>query len=156
VKVLLSWIRDFVDVPGTAEEIGARMSMRGLALEGVEQVNGDAVLDFDVTANRPDCLSMLGIAREIATAYGLPLKMPATAQPPASAGGSLDESWREYIQKAESRLRSTVDPHPTLSPLQRLVTRTCRFVPVRAQSASDRTRRDDWYHVCSPLRISRT
>ncbi len=36
MKVLLSWIRDFVDVPGTAEEIGARMSMRGLALEGIE------------------------------------------------------------------------------------------------------------------------
>jgi phenylalanyl-tRNA synthetase beta chain len=74
VKVLLSWIRDFVDVPGTAEDIGTRMSMRGLALEGIEHVEGDAVLDFDVTANRPDCLSMLGIAREIATAYGLPLK----------------------------------------------------------------------------------
>jgi hypothetical protein len=36
MKVLLSWIRDFVDVPGTAEEIGTRMSLRGLALEGVE------------------------------------------------------------------------------------------------------------------------
>ncbi len=31
-------------------------------------------MDFDVTANRPDCLSMVGIAREIATAYGVPLK----------------------------------------------------------------------------------
>ena len=30
----LSWIREFVDVPGTPEEIGARMSLRGLALEG--------------------------------------------------------------------------------------------------------------------------
>jgi phenylalanyl-tRNA synthetase beta chain len=86
VKVLLSWIRDFVDVPGTAEEIGQRMSLRGLALEGLEPVESgtrppwsthqgpDAVLDFDVTANRPDCLSMLGIAREIATAYQLPLR----------------------------------------------------------------------------------
>jgi phenylalanyl-tRNA synthetase beta chain len=88
VKVLLSWIRDFVDVPGTAEEIGARMSMRGLPLEDLEQVDGDSVLDFEVTANRPDCLSMLGIAREIATAYNLPIKA-ATAKSPASAG-SLD------------------------------------------------------------------
>jgi phenylalanyl-tRNA synthetase beta chain len=91
VKVLLSWIRDFVDVPGTAEEIGAKMSMRGLALEGIEHVDGDAVLDFDVTANRPDCLSMIGIAREIATAYVLPLRDGATIDehPPASAGGHL-------------------------------------------------------------------
>jgi phenylalanyl-tRNA synthetase beta chain len=87
VKVLLSWIRDFVDVPGTPEEIGQKMSMRGLALEGIEQVNGDAVLDFDVTANRPDCLSMRGVAREIATAYGRPLR-DRRDLPPASAGGS--------------------------------------------------------------------
>jgi phenylalanyl-tRNA synthetase beta chain len=85
MKVLLSWIRDFVDVPGTAEEIGARMSLRGLALEGVESTDGDAVLDFDVTANRPDCLSIRGIAREIATAYQLPLKTPAASAPPTGA-----------------------------------------------------------------------
>ena len=30
-------------------------------------------MDFDVTANRPDCMSVIGIAREIATAYNLPL-----------------------------------------------------------------------------------
>lgn len=74
MKVLLSWIRDFVDVPGTAEEIGARMSLRGLALDGLEKHGDDAVMDFDVTANRPDCLSIKGIAREMATAYDLPLR----------------------------------------------------------------------------------
>ncbi len=76
MKVLLSWIREFVDVPESAEEIGKLMSVRGLALEGLEVVLEDVVMDFDVTANRPDCLSMIGIAREIATAYDRPLKMP--------------------------------------------------------------------------------
>ena len=95
MKVLLSWIREFVDVPGTGEEIGARMSLRGLALEGLEQHGtDDVVMDFDVTANRPDCLSIRGIAREIATAYGLPLKenVPAnaaTASAPAQADASI-------------------------------------------------------------------
>ena len=79
MKVLLSWLREFVDVPGTAEAIGAKMSLRGLALEGIEPhgaaSDDDAMLDFDVTANRPDCLSIRGIAREIATAYELPLRV---------------------------------------------------------------------------------
>src|SRR4029450_5694871 len=78
MKVLYSWIRDFVDVPEPAEAVGRRLSRRGLALEGLEpwpDANGDdAVLDFDVTANRPDCLSMVCIAREIATVYELPLR----------------------------------------------------------------------------------
>lgn len=74
MKVLLSWIREFVDVPEPAEEIGKLMSVRGLALEGLEPHGDDVVMDFDVTANRPDCLSIIGIAREIATAYQRPLK----------------------------------------------------------------------------------
>ena len=76
MKVLLSWIREFVDVPESAEEIGTLMSVRGLALEGIEPHGDDVVMDFDVTANRPDCLSMIGIAREIATAYRRPLRVP--------------------------------------------------------------------------------
>ena len=83
MKVLLSWLREFVDVPGTAEAIGAKMSLRGLALEGIERhgaAHDDAVLDFDVTANRPDCLSILGIAREIATAYELPLRVQSNRE----------------------------------------------------------------------------
>jgi phenylalanyl-tRNA synthetase beta chain len=75
VKVLLSWIREFVDLPESAENIGRLMSVRGLALEGLESHGDDAVMDFDVTANRPDCLSIRGIAREIATAYRLPLRL---------------------------------------------------------------------------------
>jgi phenylalanyl-tRNA synthetase beta chain len=86
MKVLLSWIREFVDVDDSAEGIGRRLSLRGLALEGIEPISTlrrppgqgepapDEVLDFDVTANRPDCLSVAGIAREIAVTYRLPFK----------------------------------------------------------------------------------
>ena len=35
-----------------------------------------AILDFDITSNRPDCLSMVGMARESAAALGLTYKMP--------------------------------------------------------------------------------
>ncbi len=38
----------------------------------------DWLFDVSITANRPDCMSMLGIAREVAAALGKPLKMPAT------------------------------------------------------------------------------
>jgi phenylalanyl-tRNA synthetase beta chain len=82
MKILLSWLREFVDVPGTPEQIAATMSVRGFAGEGIEPLeNADAVIDFEVTANRPDCLSVAGIAREVATAYGLQVRRPV-------AGGS--------------------------------------------------------------------
>ena len=37
---------------------------------------GDVVLDLDITPNRPDCLSIIGIAREIAALTGEPLRLP--------------------------------------------------------------------------------
>ena len=74
MKVPLSWIREFVDVKAPAEEIGALMGLRGLPLESLEGHGDDVVMDFEVTANRPDCMSVAGIAREIATAYNVPLR----------------------------------------------------------------------------------
>jgi len=96
VKILLSWLREFVDVPGTPEDIARTMSVRGFAVEGIEATgNDDAVIDFEVTANRPDCMSVAGMAREIATAYGLGVRRPAvrgkdlSAVPSGSKGPGL-------------------------------------------------------------------
>ena len=78
MKILVSWLRDFVDVPGSPEEIARTMSVRGFAVESVDAYgDGDAVLDFEITANRPDAMSVIGIAREVATAYGLQVRRPA-------------------------------------------------------------------------------
>jgi phenylalanyl-tRNA synthetase beta chain len=77
MKVLLSWIREFVDIDESAEAIGRKLSLRGLALEGLEAAGTDVLMDFDVTANRPDCLSMAGIAREVAVVYDRPFTEPA-------------------------------------------------------------------------------
>ena len=77
MKVLLSWIRELVDIDESAEAIGRKLSVRGLALEGLEPAGTDTLMDFDVTANRPDCLSMAGIAREIAVVFDRPFTEPS-------------------------------------------------------------------------------
>jgi phenylalanyl-tRNA synthetase beta chain len=98
MKVPVSWIREFVDVKASPEEIGTLMGVRGLALEGLEAQGDDVVMDFDVTANRPDCLSVIGIAREIATAYGLPAPQGAGHNPP---GWNPDQSIPISIEEPE-------------------------------------------------------
>lgn len=44
----------------------------------------DTVVEFEITSNRADCFSMLGLARESAATYGLPLK----EHTPAVKGGA--------------------------------------------------------------------
>ena len=75
MRLLLSWVRDFVDVTAPAAEIADKLALRGFEVADIETLaGGDAVIDFEVTANRPDCLSVVGFAREIATLYDLPLR----------------------------------------------------------------------------------
>jgi phenylalanyl-tRNA synthetase beta chain len=77
MKVSFDWLKDFVDVQAAPPEVADRLTMAGLEVEGVEDVGDDVLFEVNVTPNRPDCLSILGIARETAAAFGLPLKTPA-------------------------------------------------------------------------------
>ena len=74
MKLPLSWVRDFVDIDVPAAEIATVLALRGFEVAGIETVNADVVIDVEVTANRPDCLSITGLAREIATAFALPYR----------------------------------------------------------------------------------
>ena len=85
MKILVSWLREYVEVPGSPDDLARTMSVRGFSVEGIEPIgDDDAILDFEVTANRPDCMSVIGMAREVATAYDLPLRLPAS---PTADGG---------------------------------------------------------------------
>ena len=111
MKVLLSWLREFVDVHENADEIARVMSLRGFAVEGIERVAGDdSVIDFEVTGNRPDCMSVVGMAREIATAFQRPLTGAAESR--ADAGGSSADA---RSAQAEPGIRITLD-NPDLCP----------------------------------------
>ena len=79
MRLVLSWLREFVDVKASAGEIAEKIGLRGFEVASIEPLDGgDAVIDFEITANRPDCLSVLGLAREVATAYELPIAPPST------------------------------------------------------------------------------
>ena len=81
MRVSLDWIKDFVDVTASAEDVAHRLTMAGLEIEGMEKINDDVVMEVNVTPNRPDCLNVFGLAREVAAIYRLPLKFPETKIP---------------------------------------------------------------------------
>lgn len=77
MKILLSWLKDYVEVDGSAEQVAEILSDVGFPCEGIEHLNDDAVIDVEVTSNRGDCLGYIGMARELAAATGKELKPPS-------------------------------------------------------------------------------
>lgn len=61
-----NWLRELTETALTPLELRERLTMVGLAIDAVGEVGGDSVIDVEVPSNRPDCLSHLGIAREVA------------------------------------------------------------------------------------------
>jgi phenylalanyl-tRNA synthetase beta chain len=97
MKVSLEWLKDFVEVTASPQEVADRLTMAGLEIEGVETIGADSVYEVNVTPNRPDCLSILGVAREVAAAFNLPLRIPASS----IAGGLPSSDFRVEILDPE-------------------------------------------------------
>ena len=66
MRLLVSWVRDFVDVTATPEEIADRLGLRGFEVASVEPLgDNDGVIDFEVTATRSTTLT-LGVGTRMA------------------------------------------------------------------------------------------
>ncbi|KXJ99894.1 MAG: phenylalanyl-tRNA synthetase subunit beta, non-spirochete bacterial [Acidobacteria bacterium OLB17] len=84
-----NWINELTSGDLSPEEMAKALTRVGLAVEGLEPHGDDTVLDVDVTSNRPDCLSHLGVARELAAATGKTVSVfepvPEIPMPPVLA-----------------------------------------------------------------------
>lgn len=104
MKLPVSWLREYVEFDDTVQGLADKLTFSGVEVEGIETVGGDhtgivalddhwapgtpladvlgppeTVLDLEITPNRPDCLCLIGIAREVAALYGTTLKLPECA-----------------------------------------------------------------------------
>lgn len=75
-----SWLIEFVDLKGISDEQFAReMTFAGNKVESVQtlRVGGqkETVYEFEITSNRPDTLSIIGLAREAAAVFDRKLKL---------------------------------------------------------------------------------
>jgi phenylalanyl-tRNA synthetase beta chain len=76
-----NWLRELTGTALTPLELRERLTMVGLAIDAVEEIEGDSVLDVEVPSNRPDCLSHIGIAREVAVIEKSKVQSPKSKAP---------------------------------------------------------------------------
>src|SRR4051812_11597800 len=81
VRLVYNWLREIVPVTADVDTVAREISLRGFELAAVEY-GREPVIDFEITANRPDCLSHVGIAREASAIWGLPTRLEIQVFPP--------------------------------------------------------------------------
>src|SRR5580658_4632437 len=81
MKISLQWLSDFLLGPLDPNQAADALTGGGFPVESIESHPGDTVLDVEVTSNRGDCLSHLGVARELAAL----LNRPFHSKPPEAA-----------------------------------------------------------------------
>ncbi len=91
MKIVYNWLKDFVDVIAPPNELASRLALSGTNIGGVENGPHGAVIEAEVSSNRPDCLGHYGIAREVGAIYKMPLKhvSPKPAESSAKASDAI-------------------------------------------------------------------
>ena len=74
MKISLHWLADYLPGPLTAELAAQTLTHGGFPVEVIEPVGDDTVIDVEVTSNRGDCLSHVGVARELAALLDRPFQ----------------------------------------------------------------------------------
>ncbi|MBU2540287.1 MAG: phenylalanine--tRNA ligase subunit beta [Candidatus Omnitrophica bacterium] len=77
MKISYNWLKDYIVIKQPVDKLAHKLTMAGLEVTDYRKTGDDWVLDIEVTSNRPDCLSHIGIAREVAAIYDKKLRLPS-------------------------------------------------------------------------------
>lgn len=97
MKFSEKWLREWVNPSITTEQLSEQLTMAGLEVDSLEKTAHDTHIEVDLTPNRGDCLSILGIAREVATLN----KLNVTHHKVAPVKPLLDEVFEVVLEANE-------------------------------------------------------
>ncbi|MBI3864600.1 MAG: phenylalanine--tRNA ligase subunit beta [Planctomycetia bacterium] len=121
-----NWLKEYVRLDMPVGALTERLMMAGLNLEDVTDVEGDLAIDLEVTSNRPDCLSHLGVAREVSVLFGRPLQLPAASPaekgPPIASLTSVENQATDLCPQYFARLVRGVKVAPSPAWMQTRLT----------------------------------
>src|SRR5882672_1599263 len=100
MRVPLSWLKDFIHIELPPEEIADTLTMGGLEVEKIEIIDGETIFEISLTPNLGHCMSVIGIARELASLKNLPLKKIAFSLP-ENASQKIDDMISVKIEDSQ-------------------------------------------------------
>ncbi len=88
MRILPTWLREFVTVAADDRQLAEDLTSAGIAVESVAEENGETIYEMDLTTNRVDAMNHYGVAREASAIYGVELKKVEPKLPGGTAGPS--------------------------------------------------------------------
>ncbi len=76
MKISYNWLKEYVNLTIAPDKLAQTLTMAGLSVESVKSLGQDHIFEIEITANRPDWLSVIGVAREVAALTGGKLHLP--------------------------------------------------------------------------------
>ncbi len=76
MKITYNWLKEFAGFDLSSSELCKLLTMAGLETNVIESIDGDHAIEVDLTPNRSDCHSVIGIAREVSALTGGRFKSP--------------------------------------------------------------------------------
>ncbi|MHC4358529.1 MAG: phenylalanine--tRNA ligase beta subunit-related protein, partial [Planctomycetota bacterium] len=98
MKISYNWLKEYCDFDLTPQELADALTQVGFVVEELRPFQDDHCLDVEVTSNRPDCLSFLGIAREVAAVTRGKVRIPKADY---KAGGSTPADFDVRVEGSE-------------------------------------------------------
>ncbi len=103
MRILPTWLREFVNVTADDGQLAEDLTSAGIAVESVAEENGETIYEMDLTTNRVDAMNHYGIAREASAIYGIDLKKVEPKLPDANG----EANFPIVIEDAEGCARYT-------------------------------------------------
>ncbi len=82
MKFTYSWLKEYCPINLKPDELASLLTGHGLKVESHQSLGNDTLFELEITANRPDLLGVIGIAREVAALTGQKLKLPQVKEKP--------------------------------------------------------------------------
>lgn len=96
--VTYGWLKEFVGVRLSPKELASVLTMGGLEVESYAPLGDDTVFELGVTPNRSDCLSVIGVARELAAQTNKKLQVKRV--PPLKGKGKVSDFLKVSVKSA--------------------------------------------------------